>query len=492
MNQRVLFVFAFLLLLISFPLLLPKAFVLSDYLFRGGQRVYVVLPIMAAFALGISVLFLFLRNRHFELVYYFAISLPLISILHRRLELNIRGTHIYLETLVILALFVLALLQKKRLIAHVGRVGYILFLLIAVSLISSLLNSGLSLEYVWFTIQEHLLPFLMFFIVISFVTTHRRLESMSGALLYSMLLFSMLSLIWVFVLGQTVGMDTGEVLTAQTRINSGFRRLLVGAGFTSANVGNRLFLLALPLAIATVRGKILSRRNIPNLVAIAFSLYFVIASEHRTALMANFVILFLYLLFGKARHIKLWMKLVVLGAVIFLLRDTITEYLGRRILLGESLLMDGSARKRLVMWDFALGLFRDSPFFGIGPLNYLQASMGTKAQAISAHNYYINLLAETGILGLGAYLAMLATIFLRGIRTVKRLADRHQKRLAFGLMAGLLAYQFALFFAGGRLTHNNVIYIHSMFWLVVGLLWVMPVVEKNSCWEEYEDEVRDS
>jgi O-antigen ligase len=186
------------------------------------------------------------------------------------------------------------------------------------------------------------------------------------------------------------------------------------------------------------------------------------------------------------------MKLVVLGAVIFLLRDTITEYLGRRILLGESLLMDGSARKRLVMWDFALGLFRDSPFFGIGPLNYLQASMGTKAQAISAHNYYINLLAETGILGLGAYLAMLATIFLRGIRTVKRLADRHQKRLAFGLMAGLLAYQFALFFAGGRLTHNNVIYIHSMFWLVVGLLWVMPVVEKNSCWEEYEDEVRDS
>ncbi len=123
MNQRVLFVFAFLLLLISFPLLLPKAFVLSDYLFRGGQRVYVVLPIMAAFALGISVLFLFLRNRHFELVYYFAISLPLISILHRRLELNIRGAHIYLETLVILALFVLALLQKKRVIAHVGRVG---------------------------------------------------------------------------------------------------------------------------------------------------------------------------------------------------------------------------------------------------------------------------------------------------------------------------------------------------------------------------------
>lgn len=46
------------------------------------------------------------------------------------------------------------------------------------------------------------------------------------------------------------------------------------------------------------------------------------------------------------------------------------------------------------MWDFALNLFREQPLFGIGPLSYMQASWGTRAQAITAHNYYINMLAE--------------------------------------------------------------------------------------------------
>lgn len=479
MSYRGFFMLGFLAICAAVGVMLPRIFGFAGYLFQGGERVYVVLPIMGAVLLGVFVLFLLLRNRYFDLFIYLVISFPLISVLNRRLELTVRGAQFFLETFILIGFAVLVHFVYQQSSRRIGVLFYLLVLLLAGSIVSALLNQSMDFRVLWFVIQENLLPFLMFLIAIRLIRNPDDVETTIRALLLTVLLFSVLSIAWVFVLGQTVGVDTGEVLTAQTRINSGFRRMLVGAGFVSANVGNRLFLICLPLAIASLRGSLVSTRNLVNLMAIMFSLYFVIASEHRAALMGAVLIFLVFIFFGRTKHVRLWIKLLVLGGVLFLFRETILEYLGRRILLDRSFLLDNSALKRLVMWEFAMQLFRDNPWFGIGPLNYLQASMHTRAQAITAHNYYVNMLAELGLFGFFAYMGMTITIFVKGLLSYRQLVDPYLKRIAFGILLGLLSYQFALFFAGGRLTHNNVIYIHSMYWLAVGILWSLPQADGN-------------
>jgi hypothetical protein len=66
---------------------------------------------------------------------------------------------------------------------------------------------------------------------------------------------------------------------------------------------------------------------------------------------------------------------------------------------------------------------------------------------------------RNGVFGLLSYLGITLLIFLRGIREARQPLDPYLRRMAFGLLIGLLGCQFALFFAGGRLTHNGVIYI---------------------------------
>jgi len=153
--------------------------------------------------------------------------------------------------------------------------------------------------------------------------------------------------------------------------------------------------------------------------------------------------------------------------------------LARRFLLDDAILLDGSAQKRLVMWRFALNLFHRSPIFGVGPLQYLPAAMNTPAQAITPHNYYLTLLAEQGLTGLLAFLTMAGLVLGRGLANLRRLATPALRRFNAGLLAGLFYYLFVLFCGGGRLTHNNVIYMHSFFWLATAALWMLPRLQRH-------------
>jgi len=58
--------------------------------------------------------------------------------------------------------------------------------------------------------------------------------------------------------------------------------------------------------------------------------------------------------------------------------------------------------------------------------------MGTVAPLGHAHNYYLNLLAETGLLGLGAYLLFLGSVFWGLWRASRHLTSWHR-----GLVIGL-------------------------------------------------------
>jgi putative inorganic carbon (hco3(-)) transporter len=94
--------------------------------------------------------------------------------------------------------------------------------------------------------------------------------------------------------------------------------------------------------------------------------------------------------------------------------------------------------ERMAHWQAALDMANDHPWLGVGFGNY-EAAYGDYGllnwpHALGhAHNYYLNLLAEVGIVGLTAYLAFWAAVIWMTARIVRR-AAYPDRGLALGLM----------------------------------------------------------
>lgn len=151
---------------------------------------------------------------------------------------------------------------------------------------------------------------------------------------------------------------------------------------------------------------------------------------------------------------------------------------------------DYATAERLAHWIAGINMFWDHPITGVGIGNYPDAypqyyitifvnSLG------HAHNYYINIAAETGLIGLTAFLLFLLAVFVAGGRSYRAISKKymqmkaqrakpkaerpatearrslrllkiltHDRALAIGLLAALLSV----------CIHNFVddLYVHSM------------------------------
>ncbi len=95
--------------------------------------------------------------------------------------------------------------------------------------------------------------------------------------------------------------------------------------------------------------------------------------------------------------------------------------------------------ERLAHWQAALSMADESPLVGVGfggyEVAYARHALVNWQLALGhAHNYYLNVLAETGALGLAAYLGMWIGLGALGLRTV-RLQDAFRRGVAIGVVA---------------------------------------------------------
>jgi O-antigen ligase len=93
-----------------------------------------------------------------------------------------------------------------------------------------------------------------------------------------------------------------------------------------------------------------------------------------------------------------------------------------------------SAAYRLADWEAAFAMIRDHPLLGVGKGNYLELAHLYNPWTLEypVHNVYLLYWSETGILGLGAFVAMLAGAFRAAWRAVRGNAGADA---AFGLAA---------------------------------------------------------
>lgn len=127
--------------------------------------------------------------------------------------------------------------------------------------------------------------------------------------------------------------------------------------------------------------------------------------------------------------------------------------------------------ERMAHWWAAYAMWLDHPFTGVGVGNYPVAyetyrMPGWKDPLGHAHNILLNVMAETGLVGLGAYLILWGWVFVHGLRRVRQTRGLH-RALIIGALGGLT-----------HLTVHNLfdnLYVHGMYAYVAVLMGLLEV-----------------
>lgn len=188
------------------------------------------------------------------------------------------------------------------------------------------------------------------------------------------------------------------------------------------------------------------------------------------------------------------MRHLAIGALAALLLLTaLPHYRERVVSIGEVALQsigltpgglrnaDGAARGRLTEMKATLLLFMDYPILGAGPgmaeVHYADYApiVGGKVRpgARESHNLYLQLAAETGIIGLIAFLAVVTFTFSGLERARRRFANRDLPlwALVCGMELALIVYLTTSLFL-------HAAYVRY-FWLLLGLCVVTSSVERT-------------
>jgi O-antigen ligase len=143
-------------------------------------------------------------------------------------------------------------------------------------------------------------------------------------------------------------------------------------------------------------------------------------------------------------------------------------------LLSPAYLLSSARAGRVARWNVALDKLNNNPLFGEGFGRYGGA---VAARHIPSSNYvdnfYLKTAAESGLVGIAAYVLLLLSGIRCAMNSYRRLTDTYLKGLAVGLIVGLL----------GVLLHNGVENIFevpmmaSYFWLLLGMTAALPHLE---------------
>ena len=142
----------------------------------------------------------------------------------------------------------------------------------------------------------------------------------------------------------------------------------------------------------------------------------------------------------------------------------------------ESMLeVETEGQDRFAIWANSLAIFADRPILGAGKGNFRfiypvyarrvveDPAFTPQSRAADAHNDYVQLLAETGLLGAASFLLILALLALRFWRGLKQRFDPKLLVFAFALVA-ILAEAFWDF-------PFNLPVPVAFFWIYSGILW---------------------
>jgi hypothetical protein len=147
-----------------------------------------------------------------------------------------------------------------------------------------------------------------------------------------------------------------------------------------------------------------------------------------------------------------------------------------------------SAYTRWLTWSMMAQIVKASPIFGVGPANPYHYSnlfsYGGYFVNLNSHNNYWDLATQTGLLGLGLFLWIVAELALLGWRLRKQVTDAFSQSYVNSVLAG-----FAAMLASGMLADWFMPYLYnigmpgfrgSIFgWLFLGGLLSLEILQRK-------------
>jgi hypothetical protein len=180
------------------------------------------------------------------------------------------------------------------------------------------------------------------------------------------------------------------------------------------------------------------------------------------------------------RSKRLFLTLVILLVVYSALNST-------RLLNDLGLEDQVSGNTRLAAWQMNWQVTSQHLFLGTGPAGYAAYYMSYfPDQAMATHNNYIDVISQTGLVGMGTYLWIFASLIWMGVRVLRKVRGRRDfvESLAVAAFAGTIACIVIMAFGDWLLpfayTQTIAGFDYAVYnWLFMGSLLVLDLQVKS-------------
>lgn len=316
-------------------------------------------------------------------------------------------------------------------------------------------------------------------LVVALVRTARTLHLVLWALLVAALLMSSVSLVQYV----TSSYDNNFWGLAQAEVQNitgdteGYR---LGGTIGDPNYFAQVLLVVLPLGVHLAARSTGTLARVVAGLSVSLSAATIVLTFSRGAAVA--AVLVAVLLLAHARH-RVRVLIVCAVAALLLLPavpPTYVDRIGTLVGSGDRGTEDVSFGVRGRALSAGLDMLADRPLLGVGLGRYegevaesylVSASQDSARTGTAAHNLYLEVAAETGIIGLTAFLALVALAFQalsRGVAAARGSGDQQLAETLWTLRLSLVGYLAAAMF------------IHAAYgrylWLLLGLAFATIAV----------------
>lgn len=133
-----------------------------------------------------------------------------------------------------------------------------------------------------------------------------------------------------------------------------------------------------------------------------------------------------------------------------------------------------AANNRVVYWKRAQCIIKDYPIFGCGLNAYaLVAGRYSIGWGGYPHNSYLQMTAETGVVGISAFLWMVFVLFSNSLKALRRMKVQRHKMLFVGFLTGLLGFLIHSLFD----TNFYSVQLGSFLWTIIGVVVALQSIE---------------
>lgn len=246
----------------------------------------------------------------------------------------------------------------------------------------------------------------------------------------------------------------------------------------------QLLLLGLPLAaIGAIKSSNSGQRAI-FVLASGLILTAMLMTVSRGAIVALLAVLVVALRRQRKRLLVATVFLILVGlvAVNFLPDVVVSRFLGvyndiSSVLTGNGFIADKAIAGRLAEMEVAIRLFLDHPMFGVGYNNFDSLyqdvarlnSLMSRGEAREAHNLYLEILAERGLIGFG-FFAALISLAIWSASVGARICSAGGHRLEGGFAAALIL-SLSAYLATSVFLHEA---FSASFWVLISLAVAAP------------------